>query len=269
MEQKPIELTFWEHLDDLRSVLIRILVATAICGFVAFLLKDQIFVIVLAPKDDGFITYQLLNHVSRFVSGADPAPFLVKLVNTNLTEQFMVHIRIAVWFGIVSALPYILYQIFLFVSPALYGNERRYALKMISCSYIMFMVGILISYFLIFPLTFRFLGTYQVSNKVESFISIKSYIDTLLLLSFAMGFVFEMPILSLLLARLGVVSSGILKKYRKKAAVVILVISATITPTSDVFTLLLVALPMFVLYEVSILVIRAPENYEQPVLHVR
>ncbi|MCI7162038.1 MAG: twin-arginine translocase subunit TatC, partial [Butyricimonas virosa] len=122
--------------------------------------------------------------------------------------------------------------------------------------YIMFMVGVLISYFLIFPLTFRFLGTYQVSDQVENMISLQSYISTLLMMSLAMGIVFEIPILSWLFAKLGFISADFMRRYRRHAVVIILVVAAIITPTSDVFTLLLVSLPMWLLYEVSILIVK-------------
>ena len=152
--------------------------------------------------------------------------------------------------------PYILYQLFRFVSPALYANERKYVVRVVGYGYIMFMVGVLISYFLIFPLTFRFLGTYQVSDQVENMISLQSYISTLLMMSLAMGIVFEIPILSWLFAKLGFISADFMRRYRRHAVVIILVVAAIITPTSDVFTLLLVSLPMWLLYEVSIWIVK-------------
>ena len=129
-------------------------------------------------------------------------------------------------------------------------------MRVVGYGYIMFMVGVLISYFLIFPLTFRFLGTYQVSDQVENMISLQSYISTLLMMSLAMGIVFEIPILSWLFAKLGFISADFMRRYRRHAVVIILVVAAIITPTSDVFTLLLVSLPMWLLYEVSILIVK-------------
>ena len=158
--------------------------------------------------------------------------------------------------GVLCASPYILYQLFRFVSPALYANERKYVVRVVGYGYIMFMVGVLISYFLIFPLTFRFLGTYQVSDQVENMISLQSYISTLLMMSLAMGIVFEIPILSWLFAKLGFISADFMRRYRRHAVVIILVVAAIITPTSDVFTLLLVSLPMWLLYEVSIWIVK-------------
>ncbi len=145
------------------------------------------------------------------------------------------------------------------MSPALYADERKYVVRVVGGGYAMFLLGVAVSYFLIFPLTFRFLGTYQVSGEVENMISLQSYISTLMTMSLAMGLamglVFEIPILSWLFAKLGFLSAGFMRRYRKHAVVVILVVAAIITPTSDVFTLSLVALPMWLLYEVSIWVV--------------
>ena len=163
--------------------------------------------------------------------------------------------KTALCVGVLCASPYILYQIFHFVSPALYVNERKYVVRVVGGGYVMFLSGVLLSYFLIFPLTFRFLGTYQVSGEVENMIALQSYISTLMTMSLAMGLVFEIPILSWLFAKLGFLSADFMRKYRRHAIVVILVVAAIITPTSDVFTLSLVALPMWVLYETSIWIV--------------
>lgn len=184
-----------------------------------------------------------------------PPDFLVKLINTGLAEQFIIHMKTALCVGVLCASPYILYQLFRFVSPALYVNERKYAVRVVGGGYVMFLSGVLLSYFLIFPLTFRFLGTYQVSGEVENMIALQSYISTLMTMSLAMGLVFEIPILSWLFAKLGFLSADFMRKYRRHAIVVILVVAAIITPTSDVFTLSLVALPMWVLYEMSIWIV--------------
>ena len=153
------------------------------------------------------------------------------------------------------ASPYILYQLFRFVSPALYTNEREYAVKVAGGGYLLFIIGVLVSYFLVFPLTFRFLGTYQVSGEVENMITLQSYISTLMMMCLAMGIVFEIPILSWLFAKLGFITSDFMRHYRRHAIVIILIIAAVITPTSDIFTLSLVALPMWLLYEISIWIV--------------
>ena len=144
----------------------------------------------------------------------------------------------------------------LIVSPALYTNERKYATRVVGSGYSMFILGVLLSYYMIFPLTFRFLGTYQVSGEVENMITLQSYISTLVIMSLAMGIVFEMPVLSWLFAKLGFLSADFMCRYRKHAVIIILIIAAIITPTSDIFTLLLVSLPMWILYEISIYIVK-------------
>lgn len=247
--------SFWEHLDVLRTAIIKIVAVAIVFGIAAFFFKDQLFDVVLAPKDDKFITYQLLNRIAAWADGSMDS-FSVRLINTGLAQQFIIHMKTALCAGVLCTSPYILYQLFRFVSPALYDNERKYVTRMVGGGYAMFSLGVLISYFLIFPLTFRFLGTYQVSGEVDNLISLDSYISTLVMMCLAMGIVFEIPILSWLFAKLGFLSAEFMRKYRKHAIVIILAVSAIITPTSDVFTLSLVALPMWILYEVSILIVK-------------
>ena len=171
------------------------------------------------------------------------------------TRYILPH-TVSFYAGIILASPYILYQLFRFVSPALYENEKRYSTRVIIWGYVLFLLGVLFSYFLIFPFTFRFLALYQVSPEVENTIMLSSYIDTLTMLSLMMGITFEIPILAWLFAKLGFLTADFMTKYRKHALVISLVIAAIITPTSDVVTLLMVTFPMFVLYEVSIFIVR-------------
>lgn len=249
--------SFWDHLDELRGAILKSLAVTAIFAVVAFIFKDQLFAIVLAPKEAGFITYRWLGNIAALFSGGAEDSFDVPLINTGLAQQFIVHMKTALCAGILIASPYILYQLFRFVSPALYEDERRYAVKVVGSGYLLFVIGVLVSYFLIFPLTFRFLGTYQVSGDVVNLISLESYMATLITMSLAMGLVFEMPVICWLFGKLGFLSAPFMRQYRRHAIVIILVIAAIITPTSDVFTLLAVSLPMYLLYEGSILLVKA------------
>ena len=244
--EQEVTLTFWDHLDELRAVLIRILVITAIAAVAAFCLKEELFAVVLAPRSSDFITYRVM--------GVEP--FCINLMNTGLTEQFMIHLRTALYAGVLVALPYILFQLFRFVSPALYDHERRYATLLVSSGYMMFMMGTLLNYLLIFPLTVKFLGTYQVSPDVANMLTIQSYIDTLLMMNFVMGIVFELPVVCWLLGKMGLVTAQIMSQWRRHAVVVILIVAAIITPTTDAFTLFLVALPIWLLYEISIWIVR-------------
>ena len=238
-------MTFWDHLDELRSVLIRILIITVLAAVVAFCLKDELFAVVLAPRTSDFITYRLM--------GVEP--FSIHLMNTGLTEQFMIHMKTAFYAGVLVASPYIIYALFRFVSPALYDNERKYATLLVGSGYVMFMLGTVLNYLLIFPLTVKFLGTYQVSPDVANMLTLQSYVDTLIMMSLMMGVVFELPVVSWILGKMGLLTAGMMRTWRKHAIVAILVVSAIITPTTDAFTLFVVALPIWLLYEVSILII--------------
>ena len=239
-------MTFWDHLDELRSVVIKALVVTVVAAAIAFCLKDQLFEVVLAPRTSDFITYRLL--------GVEP--FSIHLMNTGLTEQFMIHLKTSLFAGVLVASPYIIYLLFHFISPALYDNERKYATLLCTSGYLMFMLGTLLNYLLIFPLTVKFLGTYQVSEDVANMLTLQSYMDTLLMMSLVMGIVFELPVVSWLLGKMGLINAGMMQIWRKHAVVAILVISAIITPTTDAFTLFVVALPVWLLYELSILIVR-------------
>ncbi|MBP5714066.1 MAG: twin-arginine translocase subunit TatC [Prevotella sp.] len=239
-------MTFWDHLDELRSVIIRILVITVVAAAVAFCLKEELFAVVLAPHTSEFITYRLM--------GVEP--FSIHLMNTGLTEQFMVHLKTAMYAGVLVASPYIIWQLFRFISPALYDNERRYATLLCTSGYLMFMLGTALNYFLIFPLTVKFLGTYQVSPDVANMLTLQSYMDTLLMMCLVMGIVFELPVVSWILGRMGLINRQMMRSMRRHAVVAILVVAAIITPTTDAFTLFVVALPIWLLYEVSILIVK-------------
>ena len=244
---KPMaDMTFWDHLDVLRSALIRMAVAVIAFAAVAFVMKDELFAVILAPRSSDFVTYRLL--------GVDA--FSIHLMNTGLTEQFMVHMRTAMYAGLLVASPYILYELFRFVSPGLYDKERHYALWIVGAAYVMFLMGTLINYLMVFPLTVRFLGTYQVSPDVANMLTLQSYIDTLLGMSLVMGVVFELPVLCGLLGRMGLLTDSMMSLYRRHAVVAILIVAAIITPTTDVFTLFVVALPIYLLYELSIQIVK-------------
>lgn len=255
MARENCDLSFWEHLDVLRAAIVKITVVTVIFGIVAFVFKETLFDIVLAPESSDFITYRCLSFVSGLIPGGEMRDFHVTIINTGLAGQFIIHMKTALCAGVLCASPYILYQLFRFVSPALYSNEKKYVMKVVGCGYVMFIVGVSVSYYLIFPLTFRFLGTYQVSGDIANMITLESYMDTLILMCISLGIVFEMPIMTWLFAKLGFISSDFMRRYRKHAIVIILVVAAIITPTSDIFTLLLVSLPMWLLYEISIFII--------------
>ncbi|MBQ2167550.1 MAG: twin-arginine translocase subunit TatC [Bacteroidaceae bacterium] len=239
-------MTFWEHLDVLRDSIIRMIVAAVVMGVVAFCLKEPLFDIVLAPKDSDFITY-------RWLGGE---AFSINLINTGLAEQFLIHMKVALMVGVLVASPYILFLLFRFIAPALYENERRYSVRITVAAYAMFLLGIVVNYFIIFPLTVRFLGTYQVSETVSNMLTISSYIDTLMMMSLIFGIIFEIPVVSWLLAIFGLLKASWMSQYRRHAVIAILILAAAITPTGDALTLIIVALPIWLLYEVSILIVK-------------
>lgn len=249
-------MTFWDHLDVLRGSLLRMAVVTVACAVVAFAFKDAVFAAILAPKYDDFILYRLLAGVSGWLADGSPSSFHVELINTGLAEQFKIHVKTSLYVGLMAASPYCLYELFRFVSPGLYPKERRYGVRAVVSGYVMFLLGVALCYFLIFPLTFRFLGTYQVSPDVENLITLQSYMDTLLVMCFLLGILFELPIVCWVLGKLGILRRTFMRRYRKHAVVVILVVSAIITPTSDIFTLCIVALPICLLYEVSTFLVK-------------
>lgn len=244
-------LTFWEHLDELRNTLMRIIGVALFFGIAAFCCKEPLFDVILAPSNSDFVTYKLLNKVAA-LANAFPSNFSIDLINTALAQQFIIHMKAALYAGFFCALPYVIYALLRFISPALGISQKRYTYAIVGSGYVMFLVGVLLCYFLIFPLTFRFLGTYQVDSAVVNMIALDSYISTFMGMCLMLGIVCELPVLSWLLAKIGVLKSEFMRNYRKHAIVAILMVAAVITPTSDIFTLTLVSLPMWLLYEISI-----------------
>ena len=244
-EDKPM--TFWDHLDALRDVILRVL-AVALVGFiVAFCFKEPLFKLILAPSSPDFILYKWVSALGDFN---------VDMFSTTLTAQFMIHMKMAFYVSLLVIMPYTLYLLFGFISPALYQNERKSTTKVVVWSYILFMLGIILDYLIIFPLAFRFLGTYQVSESIPNVITLESYTDLLVTLTLLMGILFELPILAWFLHKLGIIDAAFMKKYRRHAIVVILIIAAIITPTTDIFTLTIVTLPIYLLYELSIQIVK-------------
>ena len=239
-------MTFWDHLEELRGSLIRMSVAAVAMGIVAFAFKETLFSVVLAPSKSDFFLYSII--------GADE--FDIKLINTGLAEQFTIHMKVALTVGLLVASPYILYLLFRFISPALYENERRYSVRITLGAYMMFIFGVALNYLLVFPLTVRFLGTYSVSDDIDNMLTLSSYVDSLLMMSLWFGIIFELPVVCWLLGKFGLLKAEWMTRYRRHAIVAILFIAAVITPTGDIFTLLIVSLPIYILYEVSVILIR-------------
>ena len=249
-------LTFGGHLEVFRQMLFRILGVAGLIAVVVFCFKDTTWNILMAPSEWDFCTYRWLETVMRMI-GIDFhfKEFYVDMIATDLSSQFMTHITTAVYLGVLGASPYILYELFRFIAPALYENERRYSVQMAGIIYVLFLSGVLMSYFVLFPISFRFLGTYSVSARVVSNITLDSYISSFVSLTLVMGVVFQLPVISFFLGKIGIINSSTLAYYRKHAFIAVMLVAAIITPP-DLMTLILVAIPLYFLYEVSIRVVK-------------
>lgn len=256
-------MTFWDHIDELRKALLQPLLLLVILTIIAFLLKEPVFSTLLAANSADFVTYTIAPGYDNSASGN----LLLSLINIELPAQLLIHMKVSFYVGFILTLPFLFYKLFRFVSPGLYKNEKYYSARIIFFSFVSFFAGILVNYFVIFPFSLRFLASYQVADQVNNMISITSYLDTLMSLSVLMGICFELPVVSLLLSKLGILNSGFLKKYRKHALVVIIIISAIITPTTDIFTLLLVSVPIIFLYELSLVFVKISERPQEKVIN--
>ncbi len=246
-------LTFGGHLEVLRRIMFRILGVASVFIVLVFCFKDTVWHLLLAPSEWNFATYRWIEqaiHALGF-SNFHFNEYHVDLIATDLSSQFMTHVTTAVYLGLLGTSPYILYELARFISPALYDNERKYSVPIIVIVYLLFIAGVLMNYFVLFPISFRFLGTYSVSAKVHSAITLNSYISTFTTLTIVMGIIFQLPVVAFFLTKMGVISSSMLSNYRKQSFIAIMLVAAIITPP-DVMTLLLVTLPLYLLFEVSI-----------------
>ena len=256
-------LTFGGHLEVFRQMLFRILGVAGVIATVVFCFKNTTWELLLAPSEWDFCTYRWLETTMQAM-GMDFHfdEFHVSMIATDLSSQFMTHITTAVYLGLLGASPYILYELFRFISPALYENERKYSVQVAGIIYALFILGVLMSYFVLFPISFRFLGTYSVSAKVVSNITLDSYVSTFVSLTLVMGLVFQLPVIAFFLGKLEFVTSDMLSRYRRHAFIVIMLVAAIITPP-DLMTLILVTIPLYLLYEFSIRVVKWEEPKEE------
>jgi sec-independent protein translocase protein TatC len=250
------ELSFWGHLDALRGHLFRSALAIILLAIGAFISRTYIFdSIILAPKNPDFITNRLLCKLGTW-AGVPSLCFgdvEIDIININLSGQFTTHMYISFFAGLVLAAPYVIWEIWRFIRPALYENERRHSRGAVVVMSLLFILGVLFSYFLIVPLTLNFFGTYQVSESVVNQIALSSYISTVVSVTFSLGVVFELPVFVYFLAKVGIITADFLRRNRKYTLVILLTISAIITPP-DVISQILVCIPLYGLYEIGILV---------------
>ncbi len=249
-------MSFWDHLEELRGHIIRSLIAVVVLAGVAFANRHIVFdTIILAPSSSHFITYRLLCKLGRLVhtSSLCVKGMHLKIINISMSGQFLTHIYISLAAGALLSFPYILWEIWRFVQPALLKNEKKYSRGGLVTSTLLFLIGVVFSYFMIVPIMVNFLGNYSVSSDVVNTITLKSYISTIVSMTLAVGLVFELPILVYFLTRIGIITPQFLKSNRKYMVIILLTVAAIITPP-DVFSQMLVFIPLEILYEASILV---------------
>lgn len=254
-KKNPDEMSFLDHLEELRWHLIRSTLAIVIIACAAFVFKGFIFdTILFGPKNMDFPTYKFFCRIATYFGinsefCGDEMPFTIQ--SRLMAGQFSAHIWTSIWAGIILGFPYILYELWKFISPGLYENERKYSRGFILTASSLFFLGVLFGYYVVAPLSINFLGTYQVSSEVLNEIDLASYVGAVRSSVIACGIMFELPIIIYFLTKVGLVTPEILRKYRKIALVIVLILSAIITPP-DVTSQIVVAVPVLILYQISI-----------------
>jgi sec-independent protein translocase protein TatC len=251
-----VEMSFWDHLEALRWHIIRSGIAVAVFAIIAFLSKNILFdTIFLGPYHLDFWTYKELCRLSGLAGMGDSLcvhEMGFTLINTELAGQFSQHISMAISTGVVLGFPYAAFELWRFIRPALSPKERNSSMGIVWFSTLLFMLGILFGYFIITPITVQFLGTYRISEEIKNTIQITDYIQTVIMTTFTIALVFELPMVIFFLSRAGILGPKLMRQYRKHAIVIILIVAAVITPSTDMLTMTLVAIPFMVLYELSI-----------------
>jgi sec-independent protein translocase protein TatC len=260
------EMPFWKHVEEFRWALLRIAVVVLSFSVLAFVYKEIVFdLIILGPSKADFITYRILCSISESwgLEGLCIDNLQMSIVNLTLTGQFLRHISISIVSGIILASPYVIWELWRFVKPALKSNEKKYATYAVMVCVFLFLTGVLFSYYVIVPLTVNFLANYSISEVIKNTISLESYVGTVTSLTLIMGLVFELPVVMYLLGKFGIITSGFIRKQRKYAVVIVLIAAAFITPGSDAFSLLLVSLPLYVLFELSLWVMPGKKTEDE------
>lgn len=255
-KEPKAEMSFLDHLEALRWHIIRSVIAIMVFAVLAFIYSDFIWdSIILAPKNPDFWTSQMIIKVSNFLGmeskGLNSQP--LQLISFNMSGQFMVSIWTAIIVGFIVAFPYVVYQFWSFIKPALYENERKHASGAVAIMSGLFVMGILFGYYLIVPFSIDFLATYSISKEISNQINILSYISSVTSIVIAGGVSFELPVIVYFLSKVGLLTPKFLRKYRRHSYVVLLIIAAIITPP-DVLSQMLVAIPLVILYEISIFI---------------
>ncbi len=268
-EEEMKEMSFWDHLEELRWTLFRSIIAVVVAAIAFYVSMSYLFDnVILAPCRGDFIFYRWIHQLSQYItflpSFYNPE-YRIEVININLASQFFVHLSTSFWLAIVFVFPYLIYEIWSFISPALYEHEKKNARWALCFGIVMFFLGVAVGYLVIFPMTLRFLADYQLSTYIANQLSLDSYIGNFLMLIFAMGVVFELPLVSWFMSQLGLVHKSFFRTYRRQAGLACFVVAAFITPSGDPFTMTAVALPLYLLYELSIILVK-PDPVEDDVV---
>ena len=240
------EMTFWDHLEDLRHSIFRVLAVFVVSVVGLFFFKTLIFDgIVLTPSKPDFYLYKLL--------GTD---FSLTLVNIEVTAQFLIHMRVTFIVALILIFPYIIFEVWRFIAPALYEKEKRAVSGAFIFASVLFYTGVVVGYTIVFPLMLNFFSSYQVSPEIPNTFSLSSYISLFTSMVLTFGIVFEFPTVVAVLSHMGIIGKDMLKSFRRHAICIVLIMAAIITPSGDPFSLLVVSLPLYLLYEFSILICR-------------
>ena len=252
MDGKDSEMSFWDHLEALRGTLFRSVAAVGLLSIIFLCIPQQLFRVVLWPTQPDFILYRGLR-----------LPFEMTLINVEVSAQFFVHLKVSILCGLVLAFPYIVYEIWKFISPALYEHEKKAVRTGFLMSSGLFYLGVAVGYFVVLPVCLMFFMNYTVSDAIQNTISLSSYMSLFVSMVFLIGLLFEFPTVILVLSSMGIVSRDTLKKYRKHAFIAVLLLAAFITP-SDPFSMFVLAIPLYALYEFSILICKKDKPGSEP-----
>lgn len=253
-EKNPNEMSFFEHIEELRWHLLRSAASVLIVMVVVFLMKDFVFQqVILGPTSPDFITYRV---ICNYLPDVCFYPQHLQIITRDIQEQFLSHIKVSMWLGFIIAFPYILYELWKFIRPGLYKKEIKAARGMVFLCSMLFLSGVAFGYFIITPIAVTFLASYSVSPEIANTTTLAALVNSITMFTLPVGLIFETPVILYFLAKIGLVSGDFLTQYRRHAIVVIVIVAAVITPSPDVFSQMMVAIPLYLLYEVSIIVVK-------------
>jgi sec-independent protein translocase protein TatC len=254
------EMSFFDHIDVLRKHLLRALLVIVVFTIGAFWFSDFIFnELIMGPKNPNFWTYRMMCKMAATFPTLVGSDFCIthidaKIINTEMAGQFTLQINSCIMVGVILGIPYLLFELWLFVKPALHDNERKSASSFVTFASVLFFVGILFGYYVVCPLSVNFLTGFTVSKEIENTFTISSYLSSISTLTIGSGIIFQLPVVIYILSKLGFMTPAFMRASRRYAIVLILVIAAIVTPTPDIITMIVVALPLFILYEISIFI---------------